>query len=51
MDTVNEPIVTASPEIRTIIERVLTLEKGKLYQKNLRNINDDVLTIIKEVIQ
>ncbi len=51
MDSVNEPIFTASPEVRIIIEKILTLEKNKLYQKNLRNINDDVLTIIKEVIQ
>jgi hypothetical protein len=27
------------------------LERDKLYQRNPRNINDDVLTIIKEVIQ
>jgi len=37
--------------VRKIIDRVLKLERDKLYQRNPRNINDDVLTIIKEVIQ
>lgn len=46
-----EPILTASPEIRIAIERILTLERNKLYQKKTRNINDDVLKIIKEQIQ
>lgn len=50
-DKITQPIVSASPEVREIIERVLQLEKDKLYQKNLRYINDDVLTIVKEVIQ
>ncbi|ACK68679.1 conserved hypothetical protein [Gloeothece citriformis PCC 7424] len=51
LNNVQEPITKASPEVRQIIERVLQLEKDKLYQKSLRNINDDILTIIKEVIQ
>ncbi|WP_013324882.1 hypothetical protein [Gloeothece verrucosa] len=51
INSVQEPITTASPEVRQIIERVLKLEKDKLYQKNFRNINDDILTIIKESIQ
>lgn len=50
-DKITQPIVSASPEVREIIERVLQLEKDKLYQKNLRYINDDVLTIVKEVIE
>lgn len=50
LNKIQEPITTASPEVRQIIERVLKLEKDKLYQKNPRNINDDVLTIIKEII-
>jgi uncharacterized protein (UPF0335 family) len=49
-DHIQEPIATASPEVRQIIERVLQLEKDKLYLKNPRNINDDILTIIKEVV-
>ncbi|MBR8827063.1 MAG: hypothetical protein DSM107014_04000 [Gomphosphaeria aponina SAG 52.96 = DSM 107014] len=48
---VQEPITSASPEIRTIIERVLQLEKDKIYLKVPRNINEDIIKIIKEVIQ
>lgn len=51
LNTVQEPINNAPPDVREIIERVLALEKDKLYQKSPRNINDDILTIIKEVIQ
>lgn len=51
VDKITEPILKASPEVRQIIERVLKLEKDKLSQKNLRYINDDILTIIKETIQ
>ena len=51
VNDVQEPIKTASPEVRTIIERVLKLEKDKLYLKFPRNINDDILTIIKDVVQ
>ncbi len=48
---VQEPITTAPPEICTIIEQVLALEKSKLSQRSPRNINDDIVQIIKEVIQ
>ncbi|MEL4895313.1 hypothetical protein [Crocosphaera sp. Alani8] len=48
---VQEPITTAPPEIYQIIERILVLEKSKLSQRSPRNINDDVVQIIKEVIQ
>ena len=51
LDKIREPIVTASPEVRAIIEQVLQLEKDKLSQKSLRYINDDILTIIKETVQ
>ncbi len=51
LDDVQEPITNAPPEIRAIIERVLQLEKDKLYLKTPRNINDDILKIIKDVIQ
>ena len=51
IDTVQEPITTASPEVRSIIEKVLKLEKEKLYQRSPRNINDDILQIIKSVVQ
>lgn len=48
---VQEPITSASSEVRQIIERVLQIEKDKLYLKTLRNINDDILKIIKEAVQ
>ena len=51
IDEVHQPITSASPEVRQIIERVLQLEKDKLYLKTPRHINDDILDIIKEVIE
>lgn len=48
---VQEPIISAPPEVRQIIERVLQAEKDKLYMKVPRNINDDILKIIKEEVQ
>ncbi|MDJ0508259.1 MAG: hypothetical protein QNJ64_03225 [Crocosphaera sp.] len=48
---VQEPITSAPTEIYTIIERVLALEKSKLSQRSPRNINDDIVKIIKEVIK
>lgn len=51
INSIQEPIEEASPQVKEIIERVLQLEKDKLYLKFPRHINDDVLNIIKEVIQ
>ena len=51
LEQVQEPINTAPPEIRAIIEQVLQLEKDKLYQRSPRGINDDILSIIKSVVQ
>ncbi|MEA5511500.1 hypothetical protein VB715_17140 [Crocosphaera sp. UHCC 0190] len=51
LSKVQEPINTAPPQVREIIERVLQLEKEKLYQRSPRNINDDIVKIVKEVIQ
>ena len=48
---VQEPIINAPSEIREIIQQVLQLEKDKLYLKTPRNINEDILQIIKQVIQ
>lgn len=50
-DDVQQPITDAPPEVREIIERVLQAEKDKLYMKTPRHINDDILQIIKEVVQ
>lgn len=44
-------LTTATPEVQEIVKRVLQLEKDKLYLKNPRHINDDVLQIVKEVVQ
>ena len=51
LSDVQEPITSASPEVRLIIERVLQAEKDKLYMKFPRNINDDILRIVKEAVQ
>lgn len=51
MNDVQEPILNAPLEVRQIIERVLQAEKDKLYMKIPRNINDDILKIIKEEVQ
>ncbi len=48
---ITEPITNAKPEIKTIVEQVLQLEKEKLSQKSLRYINDDILEIIKQNIK
>ena len=51
LNLIQKPITTATPEVKAIIERVLKLEKNKLYLKTPRNINEDILKIIKQVIQ
>jgi hypothetical protein len=51
LSDVQEPITSAPIEVRRIIERVLVAEKDKLYMKNPRNINDDILKIVKEEVQ
>lgn len=51
LEQITEPITQAKPEIRSIVEQVLQLEKDRLSQKNIRYINDDILNIIKHNIQ
>lgn len=51
MNDIYEAIANASPQVREIVERVLRLEKEKLAVRSPRHINDDILRIIKEVIQ
>lgn len=51
LSDVQEPITSASPEVRQIIEQVLQAEKDKLYMKFPRHINDDILRIVKEAVQ
>ena len=51
LNTIQEPILQANPEVKDIIQRVLKLEKDKLYLKNNRNITEDIVHIIKDVIQ
>lgn len=50
INNIQEPITSASSEVRQIIERVLELEKEKLYQKNFKHINEDILKIIKQAV-
>ncbi len=50
LSDVQEPITSAPPEVRQIIERVLELEKDKLYMRAPRYISDDILKVIKEAI-
>ena len=51
LDPIQEPITNAPPEVKQIIQRVLNLEKAKLYLKSPRNINEEIVQIIKDVIQ
>jgi hypothetical protein len=51
LDNIQEPILKASPEVKAIIQRVLKLEKDKVYLKTPRNITEDIVQIIKDVIQ
>ncbi|MEH2036524.1 hypothetical protein [Nostoc sp.] len=51
IDDVQEPINSAPPEVRRIIERVWKLEKGRLDKKINSHINDNILEIIKEEVQ
>ena len=48
---VMEPINSAPPEIKTLIQKVLKAENEKLHTKTPRGINDDILRIIKEAVQ
>ncbi|GAA6620647.1 MULTISPECIES: hypothetical protein [Nostocales] len=51
IDYVQEPITSATPEVRQIIERVWQLEKSRLDKKINSHINDDILAIVKEVVR
>jgi uncharacterized protein (UPF0335 family) len=51
IDDVQEPITSAPPEVRQIIERVWKLEKSRLDRKSKGHINDDILDISKEAVQ
>jgi hypothetical protein len=51
IEDVQEPITSAPPEVKQIIEKVWRLEKGRLDRKSKGHINDDILTIVKEAVQ
>lgn len=51
VNDVQEPITSASLEVRQIIERVCQVEKSRLDKKSLGHINDDILRIVKEAVQ
>jgi uncharacterized protein (UPF0335 family) len=51
IDNHPNPLTTATPEVRQIIERVLQLEKDRLDRKKNSPINDDILKIVKEIVR
>jgi uncharacterized protein (UPF0335 family) len=51
IDNQANPLTTASPEVRQIIERVLQLEKDRLDRKKNSPINDDILKIVREIVR
>lgn len=51
INNIQQPITNAPQQIQQIIQRVLQAEKDKVYMKFPRNINDDILKIIKEEVQ
>ncbi|WP_017315881.1 hypothetical protein [Mastigocladopsis repens] len=51
IDYVQEPITSAPPEVRQIIDRVWQLEKSRLDKKINSHINDDILAIVKEAVR
>ncbi len=51
LEDVQEPITSAPPEVRQIIERVWKLEKGRLDKKSNSHINEEILDIVKEEVR
>lgn len=51
IDDVQEPVVTAPPEVRQIIEKVWQLEKTRLDKKSNSHINDHILRIVKDAVR
>jgi hypothetical protein len=51
IEDVQAPINTAPEEVRKIIEMVWQLEKNRLDRKSFSHISDEILTIIKSVVQ
>ena len=51
IQNIQAPITKAPPEVKEIIERVLQLEKDKLYLRAPRGINDDIIKVIKEIVR
>ncbi len=51
IDDVTEPMTSAPPEVKQIIERVWYLEKSRLDKKINSHINDDILAIVKEAVR
>jgi hypothetical protein len=51
IEDVQAPIYTAPDEVKRIIEQVWQLEKSRLDRKSFGHISDDILAIIKSVVQ
>jgi hypothetical protein len=48
---VKDPIYSAPPAVKQIIERVLELEKDRLDRNDRGVIHTDILNIVKEAVQ
>ncbi len=51
IEYVQEPIINAPTQVKQIIERVWKLEKIRIDRKVKTHINDDILEIVKQVVQ
>ncbi len=49
--SVMEPITSAPPEIKRLIQRVLQAEREKLHTSKPTGINDDILRIVKDEVR
>lgn len=50
-EDVHQPISIASKDVQQIIQRVLEIEKERLDKNERSPVNDEILKIIKEVVQ
>jgi hypothetical protein len=51
IEYVQEPITNAPFHVKQIIELVWKLEKSRIDRRSKSHINDDILEIVKQVVQ
>jgi len=51
IEYVQEPISNAPSHVKQIIELVWKLEKSRIDRRSKSHINDDILEIVKQVVQ